>query len=338
MHNQKTYITLITCALLVSACSSNKETSTREQEHGPPSAAQAPVTAQQAPRAEPEQAAAPSADLEVEEWGLVLYSPRGAKARSGKVTRSLPPKAPARKPVIYLKPSAGPSPDTTISVKVEFAGSGKLHEVWPTPKGGPQPEHQQSFSWTPIKIKDGPCAPGWAPAPDDVACTSLTHPDDCESAQMSSWILKVERCLEVDGISTPALLYNGYPADTSAPLTRTEQGTWRNDTKHPLGPLLIRERGELMCIERVEAGQEAKAEPAAAVNISQWTLEQLRSQGLGEQESQDFIRAWRGDLNNPLSWIAFGVFEAQAIEDICTLEITPKPSKITRTLAFMVTN
>ena len=251
------------------------------------------------------------------------------------------PPMPMKKPVVYLKPDAGWSSATPISVEVKFAGTGRFREVWPTPKNGPQPSAGASFKWENIKIQEQACASGWAPTSDSPACKSLMDGDECEGAQLESWVPQTPRCLDVNGTPAGALVYNGAPQDLSSPLEQISPGVWKNTSAHALGALLIQHKGALYALKALGAGAQWSTNdqnmPAEVVQDAKaWARAQLKAQGLGSQESEDFMRAWSAALDDKSAWAVFGFFGGSAIERFVTLEVNPKPTKVTRVLALTV--
>jgi hypothetical protein len=305
------------------------------------------------PPAPSEELAAPEetlADLTVSEWGMLMYPKQGSIRMMAGPRHPTPKRDKSDlgkgfslsgggagvglgKPVIYLKPGANFAPDTELSVKVSFPDGAKFHEVWPTPDNGPQPEHSKTFTWDKITLQAVPCSSGWAPLADAPACATLARPADCESAELEHWVPHVDRCLDVAGTPAAALLYSGDLDELKPPLTEVSVGVWRNDTDHPVGPLLVRHDGSLEIIERLAPGQQESTKPIDADALL-WAIEQLEAQGLLEHEAQDFMRAWRTQIASK-DWRYFGFFSAEAIEALSTLEVTPKPSKVVRVITFM---
>ena len=299
----------------------------------------------------------------VQEWGLLLYGPNQARVATGRLAQAAPrptptrptptrptpaqptplaPDAvdrpsPKRKPVIYLKPD-GPWPaQTEVSVTITMKGSGKLREVWPTPGHGPQPAHGASFTWPKVLIQPSTCAAGWGAAADSPPCASLRDGDECEAAELESWVQRPERCLMVEGAQAGALLYNGSPHDLLAPLAVDDAGQWRNRSAHALDAALIIEGGQARVSSTSAPGAALTVDARQeAVDPLVWTRQALARQGLGPQELEDFMRAWSPMLRDVTRWRALGFLSPQAIEDLSTLSVTPKPRAVTRVMAFLV--
>ncbi len=294
------------------------------------------------------------------EWGLVTYEigadGSGAELVSGKVPEKPgvieipPPLDPpvARKPVIYLR---GFPDAPSVDVSVTFGAPGRLHEVWPTPGGGAQPAHGASYRWTVGRGTEGACAPGWAPAVSAPACASLTRPEACEAAELEAWVPSAPRCLDVGGVRTHALLYNGFPGDPRAPLAfHSEDGretkpapgaepTLHNVTAFPVGPVFVRgEGGALREITSIAPDKLALADTAAltAEAFEASVLAAVKAAGLNDAEAADFMRAWTPLLRDDAAFTVFGFLSPEAIDAIATLSATPAPDKVVRVMAFTI--
>jgi|GEM_PF-5838897 len=294
------------------------------------------------------------------EWGVLVYDKDGVgELASGPVAdvEVVPPVTPVKprpepphlepvlvkKPVIYLRTDASWDMATDITVSVTMNGGGRLHEVWPTVAGGVQPTHGASHTWKVDAMTRGACEAGWAPRVDDPPCSSLARPEACEAAEFETWVAKSELCLDVGGISAPALLYNGFPGNSGAPMAPVvgKAGTFANVSPHAVGLVFLRDTANpdvVTVVNGLAAGAtvELGAGAADGVDVAKLVSEELKRQGLSPTEASDFMRAWTPLLSDARGWAVFGFFEPQGIEAISSLDFSPKPASVQRVMAFAV--
>ena len=291
----------------------------------------------------PRSPAASMGAFQVAEWGLMVYEPARQVAAKPKpkplpTVRESPPVI--KKPVIYLVPQAEWSWSQAIQVKATLRGAGRMREVWPTPGAGAQPEHGPSFTWSQVRLKPDPCAPGWGATARSAACASLGEGAECEAAELEAWIPVTTRCLDVQGQPAGALLYNGTPDRLDSPLVQRKPGQWEHVGAHALGPLLVAYQGRLYPINRLEPGATLSLvkgpRPEPVPHPAEWVQRWVGALGLSPAQTADFMRAWRPLLDSPAEWSVFGFLGPEAIEALATLEVDPEPSQIKRVMAFVV--
>lgn len=297
----------------------------------------------------------PEADYAVHEWGLVRFMAQPEIATSGFGSSTPDPYyfddyyddygTEAGKPVIYFHPGPGYIPGTSIDVTITLVDE-TVREVWPTPEGGVQPVHGESFTWSSVVIEtDQPCDGELAPAEGDPACISLFD-GVCEAAELPDYIGNVDHCLAVGDppIRTPVLLYNAMlPTHTRPVVIDVVARTITNASEDTVGPVWASFDGLIYVFESLEAGATQSFDSLEAAfplsgsqtQVSRQILERLMERGLTLIEAGQFVLAWSPNvLSEPFPWTVLGLYGQETIEHHFPLTLTPAPTETVRVLAF----
>ena len=187
------------------------------------------------------------------------------------------------------------------------------------------------------------CGAEFAPPTSSPLCTGLGQGAICEAAELPLYLRPVDVCMRVDGVSAPILLWNAVNQDWSSPL-EVELGPRpyaTNGSDGVVSGVFLRADDGVHYLGEVAPGATVPVDDASTVLMNQTQLidavrAELLSQGLSDNEANDFIDAWRPDqLAFPPPWTAFGFFDAETIEARAPLTLVPEPVESVRVLAFV---
>ena len=250
-----------------------------------------------------------------------------------------------RKPLIYLHPGATWDAATEVSVSVRIPG-GTFREVWPTPAAGPQPEHDDRWTWSGLRVGSTTCNGSVAPSLLDPACSSLTDGGICEAQEMALYMASSVPCITAgtgeQEVRTPALVYNGHlPPAFSSPLEIGADGSITNRSPHTVPVLWVNQGDAIVRVDGLAPGSTATLEgaPSRPMADLEGLTGELRATlaglGLTQLEAEHFVDAWSPDvLAWPYPWRALGLLSDDAVAELLPLEATPTPTRIVRVHAF----
>ena len=192
---------LLTCLLAACSCGAS----------APPASAP-PAVAERA------RTAAPSADYEVHEWGLVRGGAGDTQTYGAIAPRIDYSMMAVDKPVLYFH---APAALTLASVGVEARSGGTLIETWPlTPLGS-------SVAWTNVRIDpSAECTPSALPTSAEPPCTTLPVGTECESPSLAIVRTTDAACVRVGASTERFLFYRGRAATFTPPLRFERTGAY----------------------------------------------------------------------------------------------------------------
>lgn len=239
------------------------------------------------------------------------------------------------KPVIHFHPQQDFDWDQRIFLSVSVPGA-ILREVWPTPGGGAQPKHGEFFAWKDIELLDKSCLPTSAPSLTSAACQGLDGPLGCEASQLSQWLSEPLPCVRLEGIESPALLYNAT-ASWRAPFS-VEGDELLARSEWSYEHVWLRRSDELFYFEAFEPEARAKLDsgerqrfPAEGA-FAELIRPQLLAAGLTKVESDAFLRAWEGMWLPSSNWQLLAMASPAAINAMLPMQIEPTPRSLVRVL------